>query len=89
MEKELIVNGKTYKIRELLNSEFQAFPRINESLTKEEQESINKENIKRETMLCANITSEEYNNLTYKEYLTLRKAILDINTPEKDFWVAN
>jgi hypothetical protein len=89
MEKEIIVNGKKFKIRELLNSEARDLPRSEETDTPEVKKKIQDESIKTETLLCANITSEEYDKLTLKEYLTLRKAILDLNTPEKDFWVTN
>jgi hypothetical protein len=87
--KKVKVNGKEYEIRELLNSEAQKLPKVTEIMTIEEKEKTNLESIKQETMLCANITSEQYEALTYKEYLTLRQAILQLNTPEKDFWVAN
>jgi hypothetical protein len=89
MQKKISVNGKEYTVREMLNIEAQNLPKVVETMTKEEQEIANKESVKQETMMCANITSEQYDALTYKEYLTLRQAILQLNTPEKDFWVAN
>lgn len=89
MNKKITVNGKEYTVREILNSEVQKLPKINEVMSVEEKEKVNLESTKQETMLCANLTSEEFDNLTYKEYLTLRQAILQLNTPEKDFWVTS
>jgi hypothetical protein len=89
MERKIKVNGKEYQIRELLNKEMQEYAVVDETMTQEKKAEIVKENIKKETMACASITSEQYDALTYKEYLTLRKAIIELNTPESDFWVTN
>jgi hypothetical protein len=89
MERKIKVNGREFVIRELLNKEMSEFKQIEENLTVTQKEETIKENIKKETMLCANITSEEFDKLTYKEYLTLRKAIVELNTPDSDFWVTS
>lgn len=89
MNKKINVNGKEYTVREMLNVEAQALPKVTDVMTPEEKEKTNQESVKKETMMCVGITSEEYDALTYKEYLTLRQAVLMINTPEKDFWVTN
>jgi hypothetical protein len=89
MQKELQVNGRKFKIRELLNSEAQSLPKYQDNDTSEVKEAKSKDSLKQETMLCASLTEEEYNTLSFKEYLTLRRAILELNTPETNFWVTS
>jgi hypothetical protein len=89
MNKEIIVNEKKFLVRELLNRELKLFPKVLLTDTEEDKKRKEDERIKMEVMLGANLTELEYENLTMKEHLTLRKAILDLNTPDKDFWATN
>lgn len=88
MNKEIKVNEKVYTIRELLNKEVKDFPQILDTDTDEVKKQKNDEAIKKEILLCTGITEEDFNNLTRKEYLTIRLAILKLNTPEPNFWEA-
>ena len=89
MEKEIEVNGKKFVVRELLNSEIKKLPTILEIDSPEVKTQKNEEIIKQETILASGITEEEYNKLTRKEFLTIRMAILKLNTPDQDFWATN
>ena len=82
---EIEVNNRKFQVRELLNKEVADLPQIEEVDSPQVKEEKNKESIKRETILSTGMTSEEYDKLTRKEFLSLRLAILKINTPDQDF----
>lgn len=88
MEKQINVNGRIFKIRELLNKETKQLPQFLDSDTDDIKKQKNEDALKIETTLCTGLSDDEYNALTRKEYLTIRLAILELNTPERNFWVA-
>jgi len=68
MEKQIEVNGKTFKVRELLAIEL---------------DDINfddkKEAIKKQVILSTGLTDDEYSKLTAKERLCIIETINEIN----------
>lgn len=69
MEKEINVNGKVFKIRELLASEFDICSDIVDK----------KESLKKQVLFSTGMSEEEYSKLTFKERLTIVQTMNDVN----------
>jgi len=70
MEKEIEVNGKKFKIRELLAIELDGM---------DFSEEKKMDSIKKEVCLSTGISEEEYKLLTIKERLSIIEVINEIN----------
>ena len=73
-EKEIVVNGKTYKIKELKYKDVAALGQITQE-----------ESAKKMMVLSTNMTEEEYTELGMKDGLELQKAINELNGFGEDF----
>jgi hypothetical protein len=65
------VGNREFKIRELLASEVENFDNLEQ-----------KDRTKQQLMLSANLTTEDYDNLLFKEKLAIIKAFNNLNIPE-------
>jgi len=79
MEKDIVVNGKSFKIRELLAIEVDnlEFPR--ETDTEEVKKAKFNELAKKQIMCSANLSEEEVAKLTWKERNEIMGTINEIN----------
>lgn len=73
-EKEIVVNGKTYKIKELKYKDVAALGQITQE-----------ESAKKMMILSSSMTEEEYNELSMKDGIEIQKAINDLNGLGEDF----
>ena len=73
--KEIDVDGRKFKIRELLAIEFDEI-----DFTDKKQAN------KKQVMLCSGISEDEYNKLTFKERLKIMDTMNELNGV-KDFQV--
>ena len=67
--KDVVVDGRTFKVRELLATELDA------ALEKKDQKEI----LKGEVLSSTGLTEEEYSKLTVKERLSIVQAINQLN----------
>ena len=85
MEKEVIINGKKFVVRELLAKEYRtiSYPKFTD--TEEEKKLKQEQSDKQEILISTGISADDYDKLTTKEFLTLKKELLKINVPDNDF----
>jgi hypothetical protein len=69
--KEVKVNEKIFRVRELLGIE-------SDEINWEDK----KEGLKKQVMISTDITEDAYNKLTMKERLAILRAINELNTPD-------
>lgn len=73
-EKEINVNGRVFKIREMLAKEVDAIDFTD-----------SKKSIKEQVKISTGMTDEEYDKLTFKERLIIQKEINALNGIGTDF----
>lgn len=74
VEKEIVVNDKTYKLKELKYKDVAALGQINQE-----------ESAKKLLILSVGITEEEYNDLSMRDGIEIQKAINELNGFVEDF----
>ncbi|MCH7568505.1 MAG: phage tail assembly protein [Nanoarchaeota archaeon] len=74
MEKEIVVNGKTYNLKELKYKDVAALGQINQE-----------ESAKKLLILSTGVTEEEYNDLSMRDGIEIQKAINELNGFGEDF----
>ena len=72
-KKEVIVNGKSFVLRELLAIELDEILKNN---------SDSKDILKKQICISSGITEEEYNNLTVRERLSISLTMNELNGTE-------